>query len=268
MSDPSSFPEAVTADGKPPSGALGGKVAIVTGASRGIGEAIARAFAREGASVVLASRTQADLDTVAASIRADGGTAVAIACHAGEPDTLDSLFDRTVAELGRLDILVNNAATNPYFGTAMDAPEWAFDKTVAVNMKGYFIATQRGAQRMVAHGGGSIINVASILGLKPAPMQVIYAMTKAAVISMTKGFAQELGSQGVRVNAIAPGLIETKFASALIDDERMHRGFIEQTPLRRHGQPEEIAGAAVYLASDASSFTTGSVLVADGGFMS
>lgn len=249
-----------------PSAQLADKVAVITGASRGIGEAIARAFAREGATVVLASRTQSDLDSVARSIEEAGGRALAIACHAGEKDALESLFARVVDELGRVDVLVNNAATNPYFGMALEAPEWAFDKTFAVNAKGYFLACQCAGHHMVEQGGGAIINIASILGQKPAPLQVIYAMTKAAVISMTKGLAQELGPQGVRVNAIAPGLVETRFASALIEDDKLHRGFVAQTPLRRHGQPEEIAGAAVYLASDASSFATGSVLVVDGGF--
>lgn len=248
------------------------KVAIVTGASRGIGEAIARAFAAHGATVVVASRSQEALDAVAGSINEDsittaaGGRALAIACHAGKPDALEALFARVEDELGHLDVLVNNAATNPFFGAAIEAPEWAFDKTVEVNLKGYFLACQLAARRMVGRGSGSIINIASILGIKPAPMQVIYAMTKAGVISLTKGLAQELGAKGVRVNAIAPGLIETQFASALIENESMHRAHLRATPLGRHGQPDEIVGAALYLASEASSFTTGAVLVCDGGF--
>ncbi len=251
---------------------LAGKVAIVTGASRGIGEAIARAFAAHGATVVLSSRTQETLDAVASSINEEqagvggGGRALAIACHAGKPDALEALFARVEDELGRIDVLVNNAATNPYFGAAIEAPEWAFDKTVEVNLKGYFLACQLAARRMVARGSGSIINIASILGIKPAPMQVIYAMTKAGVISLTKGLAQELGAKHVRVNAIAPGLIETQFASALIDNESMHRAHLRATPLGRHGQPNEIVGAALYLASEMSSFTTGAVMVCDGGF--
>ncbi len=245
---------------------LDGKTALVTGASRGIGEAIARAFAERGATVVLASRKQEDLDAVAASIHGEGrGRAVPIACHTGRSEAIAALFDRVRDELGRLDVLVNNAATNPYFGPAIGIDERAFDVTLAVNVKGYFLASQQAARMMVEQGSGSIVNVASMAGLTPGPLMVVYSMTKAAVISMTKGLAKELGPKGVRVNAIAPGVVETKFAAALIDDEKIHGAIVGATPLRRHAQPREIAGAAVYLASEASSFTTGSVLVCDGG---
>lgn len=244
---------------------LDGKVAVVTGASRGIGQAIARTFAAHGAKVVVTSRDQERLDEVAREIEAEDGEAVGIACHGGRPEAIEALFARVRDLHGRVDVLVNNAATNPYFGTAVEAPEWAFDKTVAVNLKGYFLMCQGAARSMLEQGSGSIINIASIVGLSAAPMQVIYSMTKAGVISLTQGLAKELGPRGVRVNAIAPGLIETQFAAALIDDESLHGELVGATPLRRHGQPNEITGAALYLASDASSFTTGSVMVVDGG---
>jgi len=241
------------------------KIAIITGASRGIGEAIARGMAEQGATVVLASRKQEALDAVAGSITAEGGKALAIACHTGKPDQIQALFERVKSEWGRLDVLVNNAATNPYFGPAIEATEAVFDKTFEVNVKGCFLMTQHAARMMVAQGGGSIINIASMVGVSPAPMQGVYSMTKAAVIAMTKAFAKELGGAGVRCNAICPGLTETKFARVLIDTKEIYKTYIRDVPLGRHAQPSEMVGAAIYLASDASSYTTGSILVCDGG---
>ena len=241
------------------------KIAIITGASRGIGEAIARGMAEQGATVVLASRKQETLDAVAASINAEGGKALAIACHMGKPDQIQALFERVKSEFGHLDVLVNNAATNPYFGPAVQATESVFDKTFEVNVKGGFLMTQHAARMMVAQGAGSIINIASMVGVSPGPMQGVYSMTKAAVIAMTKAFAKELGGAGVRCNAICPGLTETKFARVLIDTKEIYETYIRDVPLGRHAQPAEMVGAAIYLASDASSYTTGSILVCDGG---
>ncbi len=245
---------------------LSGKVAVITGASRGIGEAIARGLAAHSCDVVLASRKQEDLDTVADSINGEGaGRALPIACHTGKPDSIEALFESVVSQFGRLDILVNNAATNPFYGPAVEMPEWAFDKTMEVNIKGYFVMSQYAARLMLEQKSGSIINIASIAAMSPAPGQVVYGMTKAAVIAMTKGLATELGPAGIRVNAIAPGLVETKFAGALIKDPEIKKHIEEFTPLGRHGQPEEIVGAVLYLASSLSSFNTGSVIVCDGG---
>jgi NAD(P)-dependent dehydrogenase (short-subunit alcohol dehydrogenase family) len=247
---------------------LDGKTAIVTGASRGIGEAIARGLAENGATVVLSSRKQEALDAVAESINSEGkGKAIAIACHTGKPDQIAALFERVQSECGGLDILVNNSATNPYFGLAVDCPEWAYDKTMEVNLKGYFVMSQLAGKIMAEKGSGSIINVASIGGMSAGPYQVVYSMTKAAVINMTQGFAKELGPQGVRVNALAPGLVETKFAAALVENPEILEKHNEMTPLKRHAQPNEMVGAVLYLASDAASFTTGTVLVCDGGAM-
>jgi len=246
---------------------LTGKVAIVTGASRGIGEAIARGMAEYGAAVVLAARRQDALDAVAADINAAGGKALAVACHTGKAADIEALYARVEAEFGRVDVLVNNAATNPYFGPMIDATEAIFDKTFEVNAKGYFLMAQRAARIMVEQGKGSIINVASIAGVSPPLMQGIYAMTKAAVISMTKGFAKELGPAGVRSNAICPGLTDTKFAKVLIDSKEIHEIFIRDVPLGRHAQPSEMVGAAVYLASDASCYVNGAVLACDGGYL-
>lgn len=244
---------------------LEGKVAIVTGASRGIGEAIARTFAENGAKVVLASRKQESLDAVAASIEESGGEALPIACHTGHMDMIDALFDKVMDAYGRVDVLVNNAAANPYFGAALNCPENAYDKTFEVNTKGYFFMSQKAGRIMVEQKSGSIVNIASIAGLRGSPMQAVYGMTKAAVIQMTRAFAKELGSEGVRCNAICPGLTETHFAEVLINTEEIYNIALKGIPLNRHAQPVELAGAALYLASDASSFTTGSILVVDGG---
>jgi len=242
------------------------RVAVVTGASRGIGESIARALAEQGADLVISSRKQESLDPVAESIRSEYGVKCeAIACHTGDPEAIGELFVKIDDVFGGCDILVNNAATNPYFGPAIQMELPAFEKTFEVNVRGYFVASQEAARRMVKRNRGSIINVASIAALSPGPMQCAYSMTKAAVVNMTKAFAQELGSSNVRVNAICPGVVETKFASVLINTPEIYDQFIEQIPLGRHAQPNEIAGLAVYLASEASSYTTGSIFVSDGG---
>jgi NAD(P)-dependent dehydrogenase (short-subunit alcohol dehydrogenase family) len=244
---------------------LAGKVIVVTGASRGIGLAIAGACLGAGAKVVLASRKQADLDAAAATLAGQGEVA-AFAAHTGKAEDVDSLFARAVEKFGRVDGLVNNAATNPHFGPLVDTPDLAIDKTIEVNIKGYFYC----ARAMVRHartrdGGAAIVNVASVAGMRAAPMQGIYGMTKAAVISLTQTLAFELGAAGVRVNAICPGLVETKFAAAIVQNPMLRDHVIKRTPQARHAQPAEIAGAAVYLLSDAASFTTGAVLAVDGG---
>ena len=241
------------------------KVAIITGSSRGIGEAIARAMAEAGATVVLAARKQEGLDAVAGAITEAGGKAIAIACHTGKPAMIDSLYERVKGELGRVDVLVNNAATNPYFGPVVGISEALYDKTFEVNTKGYFMMAQRAATIMVDQGSGVIVNVASTAGISPYPMQGVYAMTKAAVIMMTKVFARELAGAGIRCNAVCPGLAETKFSKVLIETPEIYERYVADTPMGRHAQPSELVGAALYLASDASSFTTGAVIVCDGG---
>ena len=243
------------------------KVAVITVASRGIGESIARGFAEHGATVVISSRKQESLDAVAESINADGGTCVPIACHIGDPEAIAKLFERVKADHGRVDILVNNAVTNPYFGPTIDMDMGAYDKTFDVNVKGYFLMCQHAGRMMVEQGSGSMINIASVGGITPGPMQGVYSMTKAAIISMSKVFAKELGSAGVRSNAICPGLVETHFSSVLVNTPEIHERAIQTIPLGRHAQPNEIAGLAIYLASDASSFTTGGVFVSDGGMI-
>ena len=249
---------------------LEGQVVVVTGASRGIGEAIAMAAADHGAQVVLSSRKQGALDEVAAKLRERGAAKVlAVAAHMGKKEEVDALFEKVSKDLGRLDGLVNNAATNPYFGPMVDISESAFDKTFEVNVKGYFGASVQFVKHLRKHGGkkGSIVNIASVAGLRSAPMQGVYGMTKAAVLSMTQSMAYELGGSNIRINAICPGLIETKFASAIVQNPILREHVIKRTPLARHGQPDEIAGACVYLLSDAASFMTGQHMVIDGGMI-
>jgi NAD(P)-dependent dehydrogenase (short-subunit alcohol dehydrogenase family) len=244
---------------------LSGKVAIVTGASRGIGQAIAEHLAQAGAKVVLASRKQDSLDEVAANIKASGGEAMAVAAHTGEKATLKALVDKTIDTWGKVDILVNNAATNPHFGPVLDAEDSMWQKTLEVNLMGNVWLCQHIVPQMRENGGGSIINVASIAGLRPGMLQGIYSMTKAAVISLTQTLAMELGADGIRVNAIAPGLVQTRFARALWENDSLMNQVIPRTPLGRIGQPEEIAAIALWLASDLSSFATGETFVVDGG---
>ena len=244
---------------------LQGQVAVVTGASRGIGRAIAEEFAQAGAKVALSSRKQAALDQTAAAIQAAGGEAVGIAAHSGDKAALHALVDQTLERYGKLDILVNNAAANPHFGAVLDAEDSYWRKTIEVNLMGNLWLSQAAVKVMRAHGGGKIINVASIVGLNPGQFQGIYSITKAAVISLTKTLALELGGDNIQVNAIAPGLIKTKFSQALWENEALMQQIIARMPAGRIGQPMDIAGLAVFLASAASDFTTGAVLVADGG---
>jgi len=246
---------------------LTGRVALVTGASRGIGEAIAKAYAQHGARVVVSSRKQEACEKVAQEIVAAGGESVALACHIGDMDALAKLFDTVEQRFGRLDVLVNNAATNPYYGHILDTDLGAYQKTVDVNVRGYFFASILGGRLMRKGGRGSIINVASVNAVRPGPLQGIYSITKGAVLNMTKAFARECGPEGIRCNAILPGLIRTKFAGALLADEQQLRHYVGDNPLRRVGEPQDLAGAAVFLASDASSYVTGELLVVDGGFL-
>jgi NAD(P)-dependent dehydrogenase (short-subunit alcohol dehydrogenase family) len=247
---------------------LDGKVAIVTGASRGIGEAIARAMAKKGAKVVVASRKIEGLGAVADSIKADGGEATAVVCHAGREDQIEALVESAVGRYGKVDILVNNAATNPYFGPMMNVDWGAWDKTFEVNLKGYFMAIRAVVRHLQKRDApGSLVSIASVAGLGAAMAQGVYGMTKAAVISMTKTLAVELGGSGIRVNAIAPGLVDTYFAGTLMANEGLVKTMTDTAPVRRVGKPDDIAGMAVYLASDASGYVTGQTFVIDGGLL-
>jgi NAD(P)-dependent dehydrogenase (short-subunit alcohol dehydrogenase family) len=246
---------------------LSGRVALITGASRGIGEATARLLAEQGAHVIVSSRKQEDLDKVAAAITAAGGKATAIAAHQGESAALKHLIEEIDSRFGRLDILVNNAATNPYFGHISDTDAGMVDKTLQVNIKGYFELSALASKLMKKGGGGSIVNIASINGVKPGNMQGIYSITKAAVINMTLAFAKECAPWKIRANAILPGLTDTRFASALTKNEQILKHVLPQIPLGRMAQPEEIAPAILFLASDAASYVTGTTITVDGGFI-
>lgn len=241
------------------------KVAIVTGASRGIGLSIAQMLATAGAKVVLSSRKQEALDECAAEIRDADGDVLAVAAHTGQKDTLNALVETTVEHYGGVDILINNAATNPHFGPVLEAEDSLWQKTIEVNLMGNVWLCQAVVPIMRERGGGKIINIASVVGLEPGHFQGIYSMTKAGIISLTKTLAMELGSDNIQVNAIAPGLIQTKFARVIWENDKM-RGEIEtRTPAGRIGQPDDIAGMVLWLSSSASNFTTGGVFVIDGG---
>ena len=237
----------------------------MTGASRGIGSAIANALAEQGAQVVITSRKQADLDKEAERINAQfPERATAIAAHAGRPEDLERLVATVKERFSRIDILVNNAASNPYFGPILDAELGAWDKTFEVNLRGMFILTGLVYRASMEEHGGSIVNVASIGGLRPGLGLGVYNVTKAGVIMLTRQLALELGSK-VRVNAVAPGLIKTRFAEALWGNEAILERVINSNPMGRIGLPDEVAGAVVFLASDAASYINGQVIVIDGG---
>lgn len=244
---------------------LTGKIALVTGASRGIGEAIARLLADQGAHVVVSSRKIDGCELVARSIVEAGGNAEAFACHVGNMDDISAVFAHITARHGRLDILVNNAATNPYFGDVLDTDLAAFNKTVDVNVRGYFFMSVAAGRLMRDNGGGSIVNTASINAIQPGPGQAIYSITKAAVVNMTKAFARECAQHGIRVNALLPGLTRTAFANALFEDQAIYKAALQKIPMRRHAEPEEMAGTVLYLVSDAASYTNGECIVVDGG---
>jgi NAD(P)-dependent dehydrogenase (short-subunit alcohol dehydrogenase family) len=246
---------------------LSGKIALVTGASRGIGEHIARLLAQSGAHVIVSSRKIEGCQAVVDSIVANGGSAQAIACHIGELAQIESLMNTISTEHQKLDILVNNAATNPYFGHVLDTDLKAFDKTVEVNIRGYFFMSTLGAKLMRKSGGGAIVNVASVNGVIPGDFQGIYSITKAAVIAMTKTFAKECAQFNIRVNALLPGATDTKFASALVDNEEILAQMMAHVPMKRVAQPQEMAGTVLYLVSDASSYTTGTCINVDGGYL-
>ena len=238
---------------------------MVTGASRGIGTAIAGALADQGARVVLSSRKQPDLDREADAINSKHpGSAVAIAAHAGREEDLKRLVEQTLERFGRIDIVVNNAGTNPYFGPTLDADSAAWDKTFEVNLKGYWLLTKLAYHAWMAANGGCVLNIASTGGLRPSIGLGVYDITKAGVVMLTRQLAKEIGGK-VRVNCIAPGLIRTRFAEALWNDEVILNRYLTTNPLKRIGEPEEIAGAACFLVSDAASYINGQVLVIDGG---
>lgn len=242
---------------------LKGKVALISGASRGIGEATALAFADAGADVVVASRKLPELERVAEQIRAKGVRSLAIASHVAKIEDSKNLVDTVVKEFGRIDILFNNAGTNPYMGPLMDAEEWAWDTTFNVNVKGPFFLAQLVARVMKQQGGGCMINTASVAGLRPGALN-IYSVTKAAYIMLTQVMAAEWGQWGIRVNAIAPGVIKTRLSEALWKGDQGKLA-AERTPLLRLGEPEDVASVVLFLASDLAKYITGATIVVDGG---
>jgi len=245
---------------------LTGKVALVTGASKGIGKAIAVLYALAGAKVVVSSRKQEAVDAVVAEIKSKGGSALAVACNVSEADEIQKLMVATLAAYGTLDILVNNAAANPSFGPVVETTESSFDKIINVNVKAPFELAKKVYPIMKAKKNGAVINISSVGGLRPEQGLGIYSMSKAALISLTKVMAKEWGDDNIRVNVICPGLIKTKFSEALWSNEKIMGIMMKMLAIKRVGTPEEIAALALYLASDASSYSTGSVFTADGGF--
>lgn len=242
------------------------KVAIVTGASKGIGKFIAMALAQQGATVVVSSRKLPAVKEVEEEFKAKGLKAVAFPCHMGDDEQIRALVDSTVKNLGGIDIIVNNAATNPVFGPVQEAGDEAFDKIMNVNVRGPFNLAKHAYPSMKERRGGSVINISSIEGLTPGQGLGLYSVSKAALIQLTKVLAREWGPDHIRSNAICPGLVQTKFSEALTSNDKILKMVMMKQALPMLAQPEDIAGLALYLASDASKFITGAVITADGGY--
>lgn len=246
---------------------LEGKVAIITGASKGIGESMARGLAEFGAKVVVSSRKQEAVDEVAQAFRADGLEAIGVACHVADEDQRKNLVEKTLAEYGRIDILINNAGTNPYFGPIESMPMEAYHRTLDINLHAPLELSQLTHPHMKAVGGGSVIHISSIEGLHATAGFAAYNLSKAGLVMLAQNQAAEWGKDNIRVNVICPGLVKTKLSQMLWQDENNLKQFKKNIPLGRMAMPDEMAGLAVFLASDASSYMTGSVLVNDGGIL-
>src|SRR5512137_2164131 len=240
------------------------KVALITGASRGIGEATALGLAQAGADLAIASRKLPDLEKVGEEIKKLGRKCLPVQAHLGKVEEINNLVKRVLEEFGKIDILVNNAATNPTMASAIDVDERTWDSIMNLNLKGLFFLSQTVAKVMRGKGGGKIVNVASVAGITP-DLLPIYSISKAGVIMATKVMAQQWASYNIRVNAIAPGLTKTRFSEALWKNPDILKMAMFKTPLRRPADPEEMVGAIIYLASDASSYVTGQIIGVDGG---
>ncbi len=247
---------------------LDGRTAIITGGTRGIGLAIARGFLDAGANVTISSRKQENVEEALQEIATDESRVLGVAAHVGEPEDLERLIGATEDRFGAVNVLVNNAGTNPYYGPVIDSEDWAWDKTMDINLKGPYRLSRLVAKRMIAAGsGGSIVNIASVAGLAAADGQGLYCVSKAALIMLTRAMAKELGRENIRVNCICPGVIKTKLSEALWKDPRAEKMSTSLKALGRVGETDELIGAALYFASDASSFTTGALLQVDGGMV-
>ncbi len=244
---------------------LSSRVAVVTGSSRGIGRAIAERLAEHGAKIIVSSRKREACEEVAAAIRARGGEAAVIPCHIGRKEELRTLVDGAIAEFGAIDILVCNAAVNPYHGPSVAIPDEAYERIMGANVRSNFWLCNMVLPGMAERGGGAVIVVSSIAGLRGTAGLGVYGLSKAADMQLVRNIAVEWGPRGVRANCIAPGLVRTDFARALWENPERERERARETPLLRIGEPDEIAGAAVFLAAPASSFMTGQTLVIDGG---
>lgn len=246
---------------------LDGKVALVTGGSRGIGQATAKALAQAGARVAIASRKAENLAQAKGELAKEGVSVETYPANVGQAGAAEALVAEVIRDFGKIDVLVNNAATNPHFGPIVSADDKVFDKTFEVNARAYFALAREVAKHLIARNApGAFVFVSSTQGVLASPLMGIYGMTKAAVISLTKTMASELGSSGIRCNCVAPGLVETRFAGALMANEDILKRWNERTPLGRVGRPEEIASVVTFLASDAASYVNGETIVVDGGF--